>query len=48
MADLPKAQVPGLYHRSIGNILVTVVSDGFLNGSNAALQNISAMMPHGC
>ncbi|MCI0756078.1 MBL fold metallo-hydrolase [Teichococcus vastitatis] len=41
MADLPKTQVPGLYHRRIGNILVTVVSDGFLNGSNAALQNIS-------
>jgi glyoxylase-like metal-dependent hydrolase (beta-lactamase superfamily II) len=41
MADLPKAQVPGLYHRSIGNILVTVFSDGFLDGSNAALQNIS-------
>jgi glyoxylase-like metal-dependent hydrolase (beta-lactamase superfamily II) len=41
MAKLPDAQVAGLYHRRIGSILVSAVSDGFLNGSNAALQNIS-------
>ena len=41
MANLPEAQVPGLYHRRIGTILLSAVSDGFLRGSNAALQNIS-------
>jgi glyoxylase-like metal-dependent hydrolase (beta-lactamase superfamily II) len=42
MAKLPDTQVPGLHHRRIGDILVSAVSDGFLNGSNAVLQNISA------
>jgi hypothetical protein len=37
---VPDRQVPGLHHRRVGDILVTAVSDGFLDGSLAALQNI--------
>lgn len=37
---VPKLQVPGLHHRRVGDIVVTAVSDGYLNGSNAVLQNM--------
>lgn len=38
---VPDCQVPGIHHRRIGDIVVTAVSDGFLDGSLAALQNIA-------
>ncbi|EFH12333.1 metallo-beta-lactamase domain protein [Pseudoroseomonas cervicalis ATCC 49957] len=41
MAAAPQAQVPGLMHRRVGEIVVSAVSDGFLNGSNATLQGIA-------
>ncbi len=41
MVTPPSAQVPGLFHRRIGDIVVTAVSDGFLQGSMAVLQNIT-------
>jgi len=41
MARLPVAQQPGLHHRRVGDIIVTSVSDGYLDGSNSALQNIT-------
>ncbi|MCJ2068931.1 MBL fold metallo-hydrolase [Methylobacterium sp. J-030] len=37
---VPGRQVPGIHHRRVGDILVTAISDGFLDGSLAALQNI--------
>ncbi|ONG54197.1 hypothetical protein BKE38_10665 [Pseudoroseomonas deserti] len=40
MVAVPEFQVPGLHHRRVGDIVVTAVSDGYLNGSNAALQNM--------
>jgi glyoxylase-like metal-dependent hydrolase (beta-lactamase superfamily II) len=40
MASLPAKQVPGLHHRRVGDIVVTAVSDGFLDGSMAVLRNI--------
>ncbi|HWX49028.1 MAG TPA: MBL fold metallo-hydrolase [Roseomonas sp.] len=40
MYQPPQAQVPALYHRRIGDIVVTAVSDGYLDGSNAILQNL--------
>ncbi|MDJ0387464.1 MBL fold metallo-hydrolase [Roseomonas sp. E05] len=40
MHQPPQAQVPSLYHRRIGDIVVTAVSDGHLDGSNAILQNL--------
>lgn len=41
MASTPTAQVPAIHHRRVGEVALTVVSDGFLEGSMAVLQNIS-------
>nr|WP_305123248.1 MBL fold metallo-hydrolase [Roseomonas sp. GC11] len=37
----PASQLAGLHHRRVGDIVVTAVSDGYLNGSNATVQNIA-------
>ncbi|WP_240789847.1 MBL fold metallo-hydrolase [Roseomonas sp. HF4] len=37
----PTEQGPGFHHRRVGDIVVTCVSDGFLEGSMAVLQNIT-------
>ena len=29
--DVPSAQIPGVYHRRIGDIVVTAISDGYLD-----------------
>lgn len=41
MAKHPDAQVPAVHHRRIGDITVTSISDGFLDGSMAVIQNIA-------
>jgi len=41
MIDIPQQQIPGVYHRRIGDITVTAISDGFLDGSMQVLRNIS-------
>lgn len=41
MTQPPTQQVPAIHHRRVGDISLTVVSDGFLDGSMAVLQNIS-------
>ncbi|MCO6417491.1 MBL fold metallo-hydrolase [Siccirubricoccus sp. KC 17139] len=41
MAKHPEAQVPAIHHRKVGDITVTSVSDGFLDGSMAVIQNIA-------
>lgn len=41
MAETPNAQVPGLYHRRIGDVLVTAISDGYVDVGLQALQNIT-------
>ena len=33
-------QMPGIYHRKIGEILVTAISDGFIDVPYSVLQNI--------
>ncbi len=38
---VPTRQVPGVYHRRVGEIVVTTVSDGYLDGSMAVIQNIA-------
>lgn len=38
---VPQAQVPGVYHRKVGDIVVTAISDGYLDGSMAVIQNIA-------
>ncbi len=41
MAQTPERQVPGVYHRRVGDITVTALSDGYLDGSMAVLRNIA-------
>jgi glyoxylase-like metal-dependent hydrolase (beta-lactamase superfamily II) len=41
MANVPTEQIPGVYHRKIGDIIVTAVSDGFLDGALSVLHNIT-------
>jgi hypothetical protein len=33
MNPQPAAQIPGVYHRRIGDIVVTTISDGYLDGT---------------
>ena len=41
MAQVPDAQIPGVYHRRIGDIVVTALSDGYLDGTVEVMQNIT-------
>jgi hypothetical protein len=41
MSDHPTGQVVGLYHRRIGDITVTAVSDGYLDTPLRALRSVS-------
>jgi glyoxylase-like metal-dependent hydrolase (beta-lactamase superfamily II) len=41
MSALPEQQIPAVMHRRIGDITITTLSDGFLDGSMAVLQNIT-------
>src|SRR3954451_22049911 len=41
MAQPPAQQIPGVYHRRIGDIVVTALSDGYLDGTVDVLQNIA-------
>ena len=38
---IPTAQIPGVYHRKIGDIVVTALSDGYLDGTVEVMQNIA-------
>lgn len=40
MSKVPEKQIPGVYHRRVGDIVVTAISDGFLDGSLDVLRNI--------
>jgi len=40
MIAAPTDQIRGIYHRRIGDIVVTAISDGFVNGSYAMLREI--------
>ncbi len=37
----PDKQIPGVYHRRVGDITVTAISDGFLDGNLEVLKNIT-------
>jgi len=41
MANAPQQQIPSVFHRRVGDIVVTAISDGFLDGSIDVLRNIS-------
>jgi glyoxylase-like metal-dependent hydrolase (beta-lactamase superfamily II) len=38
---VPQQQMPGVYHRRVGDIVVTAISDGYLDGSLDVLRNIA-------
>jgi glyoxylase-like metal-dependent hydrolase (beta-lactamase superfamily II) len=40
MIKAPAKQIPGVYHRRVGDIGVTAISDGFLDGNLDVLRNI--------
>ncbi|WP_428492373.1 MBL fold metallo-hydrolase [Rhodopila sp.] len=41
MVQVPSTQIPGVYHRRIGDIVVTALSDGYLDGTVEVMQNIA-------
>ena len=40
MNPQPAAQIPGVYHRRIGDIVVTPISDGYLDGTLEVMRNV--------
>jgi len=41
MSTVPAAQIPGIYRRRIGDIVVTAISDGYLDASYDFMRNIT-------
>ncbi len=41
MIKVPQQQIPGVYHRRVGDIVVTAISDGFLDATLDVLRNIT-------
>src|ERR1700686_5006298 len=46
MAAQPAQQIPGVYHRGIGDIVVTAISDGYLDGSMDVMRNVDLEKAH--
>ncbi|WP_298261704.1 MBL fold metallo-hydrolase [Bradyrhizobium sp.] len=44
MTSQPLQQIPGLYRRKIGDIIVTAVSDGYLDGNLEVMRNVDLQM----
>jgi glyoxylase-like metal-dependent hydrolase (beta-lactamase superfamily II) len=44
MNPQPQHQIPGVYHRKIGDIIVTAVSDGYLDGTLDVMRNVDIEM----
>jgi glyoxylase-like metal-dependent hydrolase (beta-lactamase superfamily II) len=42
MINAPQQQIPGVYHRRVGDMVVTAVSDGFVDGTVESMRNIGA------
>jgi len=40
MPSQPAQQIPGVYHRKIGDIVVTTISDGYLDGNLEVMRNV--------
>ena len=40
MNPQPPHQIPGVYHRRIGDIVVTTISDGYLDGTLDVMRNV--------
>ena len=48
MAPQPTQQIPGVYHRKIGDIVVTAISDGYLDGNLDVMRNVDLDKAHSC
>jgi glyoxylase-like metal-dependent hydrolase (beta-lactamase superfamily II) len=46
MAPQPTQQTPGVYHRKIGDIIVTAISDGYLDGNLEVMRNVDLDKAH--
>src|ERR1700722_719045 len=46
MARLPTQQIPGVYHRKIGDIIVTAISDGYLASNLEVMRNVDLDKAH--
>ena len=46
MTSQPAQQIPGIYHRKIGDIIVTAVSDGYLDGNLEVMRNVDLDKAH--
>src|ERR1700756_5328472 len=46
MVPQPTQQIPGVYHRKIGDIVVTAISDGYLDGSLDVMRNVDLDAAH--
>src|SRR5882724_10710201 len=46
MTSQPTQQISGVYHRKIGDIVVTAISDGYLDGSLDAMRNVDLTKAH--
>jgi glyoxylase-like metal-dependent hydrolase (beta-lactamase superfamily II) len=46
MAPQPAQQIPGVYHRKIGDIVVTAISDGYLDGGLDVMRNVDLDVAH--
>src|SRR6201996_1337056 len=42
----PTQQIPGAYHRRIGDIVVTAISDGYLDGNLDVMRNVDLDATH--
>ena len=38
---VPGSQIPGVYHRRFGDIVVTAISDGYLDGAYEFMRDIT-------
>ena len=48
MTPQPAHQIPGVYHRKIGDIVVTAISDGYLDGTLDVMRNVDLDKAHRC
>ena len=46
MTSQPSQQIPGVYHRKIGDIVVTAISDGYLDGNLEVMRNVDLDKAH--
>src|SRR5689334_1050821 len=46
MTSQPPQQIPGVYHRKIGDIVVTAISDGYLDGNLDVMRNVDLDAAH--